>query len=127
MICNKIITEAHDARDSPLSVLRASLLVVKQQFRVVDRFDIIPKGGGHYRVMMIASEHEVDGDYTPGREEGSYDLDPDDPNYATKKEIIDDPFENVRANELDDELVDIATSSTCPLKPGLCTGNLLRI
>ena len=68
MICNKIITEAHDARDSPLSVLRAGLLVVKQQFRVVDRFDIIPKGGGHYRVMMIASEHEVDDDYTPGRE-----------------------------------------------------------
>ncbi len=65
----KAITEAHDARDSPQSVLRAGLLVVKQQFRVVDRFDIIPKGGGHYRVMMIASEHEVDDDYTPGREE----------------------------------------------------------
>ena len=65
LIMAKAITEAHDARDSPLSVLRASLLVVKQQFRVVDRFDIIPKGGGHYRVMMIASEHEVDDDYTP--------------------------------------------------------------
>ncbi len=62
---SKTITEAHDARDSSISVLRTNLEIVKRKFKVVRGFEINPKAQpGHYEVWMLASKHNVDPDYT---------------------------------------------------------------
>ena len=64
----KTITEANDAANTPvpalIGVLNAS---VKSQYSWIKRFEARPKPvPGHYSVHMIASDHEIDPDYTAG-------------------------------------------------------------
>jgi F0F1-type ATP synthase membrane subunit b/b' len=64
----KTITEANDAANTPvpalIGVLNAS---VKSQYSWIKRFEARPKPvPGHYSVHMIASDHEIDPDYTTG-------------------------------------------------------------
>lgn len=64
------IAEAHDAKDSPVSVVLASLLPLKARFKWIDRFTHKPKASrGHYRIIMVGSEYDVDRDYTTEVEE----------------------------------------------------------
>lgn len=66
LVFAKTIAETHDAKDSSIATLKASLEVVKQKFRVVKGFEVELKAQpGHYEVWMIASRHKVDEDYTP--------------------------------------------------------------
>lgn len=59
------IAEAHDAKDSPVSVVLASLLPLKARFKWIDRFTYRSKASrGHYRIVMVGSEYDVDRDYT---------------------------------------------------------------
>lgn len=111
LLLAKAITDTHDAKDSSLPVLKASLAVVKQKYNVVKRFDVdaIPGRPGHYTVTMIASKHTVDSDYTPGKESKDRRAEMDewrDP--ATGK-----PF---RSHELEGAL-DFEQSSNRTLKP----------
>ena len=64
----KAITEANDAVDTPvpalIGVLNAS---VKSKYSWIKRFEARPKAGpSHYSIHMIASDHEIDPDYTTG-------------------------------------------------------------
>lgn len=73
LLLAKTITEAHDAKDSSIAVLEASLAIVKRKYSVVKRFDVdaIPGQPGHYTVTMIASKGNVDKDYTPGENDSA--------------------------------------------------------
>jgi len=67
----KAITKTNDAVDTPvpalLGVLNAS---VKPRYSWIKRFEARPKGTpGHYSIHMIASDHEIDPDYTTGNGE----------------------------------------------------------
>jgi hypothetical protein len=68
LVLAKMITEAEDAKDTPVPELMAKLLVVKKKFSVVKRFGFDEKATapGHYKIIMYASEHTVNEDYTPG-------------------------------------------------------------
>lgn len=68
------IAEAHDAKDSPVSLVLASLLPLKARFKWIDRFSYHKKSPGHYRIVMIGSEHDVDRDYTTDVEDEASDL-----------------------------------------------------
>ena len=68
----KAITKANDAVDTPvpalIGVLNAS---VKSKYSWIKRFEARPKAvPGHYSVHMIASDHEIDPDYTTKPEFG---------------------------------------------------------
>jgi hypothetical protein len=67
----KAITEANDAVDTPVSALIGVLNAsVKSRYSWIKRFEARPKGTlGHYSVHMIASDHEIDPDYTDGNSE----------------------------------------------------------
>ena len=81
------ITEGHDAKDSPIAVLRANLEVVKKNFKVVKGFEINPKAQkGHYEVWMIASRHKVDDDYTTGHSYPEFEKDAGKSDYQNRKE-----------------------------------------
>jgi hypothetical protein len=63
----KTITEANDAANTPvpglIGLLNAS---VKSKYSWIKRFEARPKVvPGHYSIHMIASDHEIDPDYTP--------------------------------------------------------------
>jgi|GEM_PF-6815388 len=65
----KTVTEAHDAKNSSIPVLRASLALVERKYKKhITKFDIDEKAGmpGHYTVKMVGSKHNIDNDYTPG-------------------------------------------------------------
>jgi hypothetical protein len=62
----KAITEVNDAADTPVPALIGLLNAsVKSKYSWIKRFEARPKGtSGHYSIHMIASDHEVDPDYT---------------------------------------------------------------
>ena len=59
------ITNTMDAAPySPVPILLASLNSLKSRFRWIERFEARPKGVGMYSIHMIASDHEIDNNYT---------------------------------------------------------------
>jgi filamentous hemagglutinin len=64
----KTITEANDAANTPVPALIGLLNAsVKSQYSWIKRFEAHPKAvPGHYSIHMIASNHEIDPDYTTG-------------------------------------------------------------
>ena len=64
-----LIADTHDKADSPVSVLLASLQPLRVKFTWIRRFRAARIRPGHYRIVLVASEHTVDRDYTPGTEE----------------------------------------------------------
>jgi hypothetical protein len=61
----KGITAANDAVDTPVSALLAILnTTVKPKYSWLERFEAHPKRPGHYSIHMIASDHEIDSDYS---------------------------------------------------------------
>jgi hypothetical protein len=56
--------ELHDAKDSPVSVAIASLRPLEARFPWIKDFESKRKSPGHYRIVMIGSEHDIDSDYT---------------------------------------------------------------
>lgn len=70
LVAGRRIESANDAIDAPIPILLTQLNVLKRRFRWIDRFEARPKGiSGHYSIHMIASDIEVDPDYTPSEEE----------------------------------------------------------
>ncbi|KAB2927748.1 MAG: DUF4157 domain-containing protein [Leptonema illini] len=71
----KAITAAHEKAGAPISVLLASLSVLRKRFRWIKGFHaegsrLVP---GHKRIVMQASEHVLDEDYDPKEKEGGGD------------------------------------------------------
>ncbi|WP_372365470.1 pre-toxin TG domain-containing protein [Candidatus Uabimicrobium sp. HlEnr_7] len=62
----KTIEAAHDAKDSPVPLLLASLNTLKKRFTWIKKFSAKPTGPNHYKIVMHASENDV-GDYTDGK------------------------------------------------------------
>ena len=63
----KGITEANDAIGTPALATIASLIgIVKPRYRWIQTFEARPVAPGRYTIHMIASDHEVDGNYTEG-------------------------------------------------------------
>jgi Domain of unknown function (DUF4157) len=60
----KAIAEGHDSKDSPPLAVIASLLPLRARYRWIKGFAARPKSPGHYRIVMLASEYELDSDYT---------------------------------------------------------------
>ncbi|MFB2877370.1 DUF4157 domain-containing protein [Floridanema aerugineum] len=62
----KAITEANDRIDTPVPALLGILnSTVKSRYSWIERFEARPKAKpGHYSIHMIASDHEIDPDYT---------------------------------------------------------------
>ena len=62
----KAITEINDVANTPIPALIGALnAAVKSKYPWIKRFEARPKGKlGHYSIHMIASEHEIDGDYS---------------------------------------------------------------
>lgn len=61
----RAIAEAHDARDSAVPTLLASLVPLKKKYRWIKQFSAKRKAqSGHYEIVMHASSHTVDDDYT---------------------------------------------------------------
>ncbi|MEO0560865.1 MAG: hypothetical protein AAF125_02055 [Chloroflexota bacterium] len=60
----KLIAQTHDAGGSSLPVLMGSLNMLKRKNKWINEFYPEPKGGGHFRIMMRATE--IDDDFTPG-------------------------------------------------------------
>jgi hypothetical protein len=63
----KVITAAHEKAGAPVRVLLTALNVLKKRFRWIKGFHaegsrLVP---GHKRIVMHASEHEIDADYDP--------------------------------------------------------------
>ncbi len=60
------ITEVNDAVNTPVSALLVALnTTLKPKYSWLERFEARPKGmPGHYSIHMIASDHEIDRDYT---------------------------------------------------------------
>jgi hypothetical protein len=67
----KVITAAHEKTGAPVRVLLTALSVLRKRFRWINGFRAVPKPvPGHYRIDMLASEHEVDEDYDAKKEGG---------------------------------------------------------
>ncbi|HAG83790.1 MAG TPA: hypothetical protein DCL61_22240, partial [Cyanobacteria bacterium UBA12227] len=66
----KGVTETNDALDTPVPALIGILTsTVKSKYSWIDRFEARPKAvPGHYSIHMIASDHEIDKDYTEGED-----------------------------------------------------------
>ncbi len=64
------IAEANDLNNSSLPVVLAALMLLKTRFRWIKGFESRRRARGHYQIVMRASEHIIDPDYTP-------DIDPD--------------------------------------------------
>ena len=64
------IAEAHDEADAPVAVVLASLRLLEKKFKWIKKFSAVEKSPGRYRIIMHASEHTVDPDYTPGKDNG---------------------------------------------------------
>ncbi len=61
----KSITEANDIVDTPAPILLGILTTtVKPQYSWIKGFEAHPKRPGHYSIHMIASDHEIDSDYS---------------------------------------------------------------
>lgn len=61
----RAIAEAHDAKDSAVPTLLASLAPLKKKYRWIKQFSAKRKAqSGHYEIVMHASSHTVDDDYT---------------------------------------------------------------
>lgn len=61
----RMIAETHDAKNSSIALLLASLNPLKKKFRWIRKFGAKRKAtAGHYEIVMYASEHTVDEDYT---------------------------------------------------------------
>jgi hypothetical protein len=68
----KAITAAHEKAGATTPLLLAALNVLKKRFRWIKGFRAVPKPiPGHYRIDMLASEHEIDADYDPKGEGGA--------------------------------------------------------
>ena len=62
----RAIAETNDRLNVPIPILIAELSILKRRYRWIQRFIARPKAiPGHYSVIMIGSETEVDPDYTP--------------------------------------------------------------
>jgi uncharacterized protein DUF4157 len=63
------IAEVHDAVNSPVPVVLTHLMSLKGRYRWIETFQARPKGvPGRYSLHMIASDTEIDRDYTTGTE-----------------------------------------------------------
>lgn len=64
------ITEMHDARNSPIPVLKGALAGIQRTFKGVKGYQVDPKPGqsGHYTVVQMMPK-KVDDDYTTGASE----------------------------------------------------------
>lgn len=61
------IAEVHDAINAPVPVVISNLMALKSRYRWIDTFQARLKPvPGHFSLHMIASDTEVDKDYTPG-------------------------------------------------------------
>ncbi|MBG1241064.1 eCIS core domain-containing protein [Nostoc sp. NZL] len=61
----KSITETNDIADTPAPILLGILTsTVKPQYSWIKGFEARPKRPGHYSIHMIASDHEIDSDYS---------------------------------------------------------------
>jgi hypothetical protein len=61
----RLIAETNDRANTPIPWLIVQLNALKRRYRWIDAFQARPKGiPGHYRILMIASENEVDRDYS---------------------------------------------------------------
>ncbi|KAB2927260.1 MAG: hypothetical protein F9K24_22745, partial [Leptonema illini] len=65
-----VITAAHEKTGAPVRVLLTALNVLKKRFRWIKGFHaegsrLVP---GHKRIVMQASEHEIDADYDAKKE-----------------------------------------------------------
>jgi len=59
------ITETNDVVNTPALILIGMLTAsVKPQYSWIKGFEARPKQPGHYSIHMIASDHEIDADYT---------------------------------------------------------------
>jgi len=61
----RAIAETHDAKDSAVPTVLASLAPLKKKYRWIKKFSAKRKAqSGHYEIVMHASSHTVDEDYT---------------------------------------------------------------
>jgi hypothetical protein len=61
----KAITEANDIKDTLAPILLGILTtIVKPKYSWIKGFEARPKRPGHYSIHMIASDHEIDSDYS---------------------------------------------------------------
>ena len=61
----RAIVEVHDAKDSAVPTVLASLAPLKKKYRWINKFSAKRKAqSGHYEIIMHASTHTVDDDYT---------------------------------------------------------------
>lgn len=61
----RAIVEVHDAKDSAVPTVLASLAPLKKKYRWIKTFSAKRKAqSGHYEIVMHASSHTVDDDYT---------------------------------------------------------------
>jgi hypothetical protein len=70
LILAKGIAEKHDKADSSIPVVMAYLNLLKVRFRWIRAFTSERTIPGHFKIIMHASKHTVDKDYTPGSAKG---------------------------------------------------------
>lgn len=64
MTAAAMIAEAHDEKDKPVPVVLAALAPLKARYRWIDGFGSRRRGPGKHQILMYASTHTVDKDYT---------------------------------------------------------------
>ncbi|MBK8814441.1 MAG: DUF4157 domain-containing protein [Methylococcaceae bacterium] len=70
------ITAINDVRNTPVGMLIGQLMLLKIRFPWIHRFEARPKGSvGHYSIHMIASDIDIDDDYTLANDDYQYDQD----------------------------------------------------
>ena len=63
------ISEANDDANRSIPALLTALQPLRAKFRWIKRFSATRTRPGHFRIALVASDHTVDRDYTPGADD----------------------------------------------------------